>query len=290
MPIVKPLTLTGTDIPERLRHIHDAPKELFYRGCAPLAELIAGPTVAIVGSRKVDAYGAHVTKLLAGDLAKKGIIIVSGLALGVDGLAHQAALDAGAHTIAVLACGIDDIYPRTNYALGKAVIARGATITEHEGSYNPYQHDFLIRNRIISGLSNAVIVTQAAARSGSLNTASHALEQGRLVLAVPGPINSPLCEGPNNLLKMGATPVTCAEDVLRALNISTKTQSKPDYSLLAQNEHELKLIQLLLAGDNDGEILAAKSGLSAQQFNVHLTMLEIRGIISPLGGNQWTLS
>jgi DNA processing protein len=290
MPIVKPLTLTGTDIPERLRHIPDAPSELFYRGSAPLAELIAGPAVAIVGSRKVNAYGMHATKLLGGDLAKKGIIIVSGLALGVDGIAHQAALDAGGYTIAVMACGIDDIYPRTNHSLGKAVLAHGAVITEHEGSYNPYLHDFLIRNRIISGLSNAVIVTQAAARSGSLNTASHALNQGRLVMAVPGPITDPLCEGPNNLLKMGATPVTCVDDVLKALNISTKTVAKPDCALLAQNEHELKLIQLLMAGMSDGEILAAKSGLSAQEFNVHLTMLEIRGTITPLGANQWTLS
>jgi DNA processing protein len=255
-----------------------------------MEEFIAGPVVAIVGSRKVDSYGMHVTKLFAGELASKGIVIASGLALGIDALSHAAALEAGGATFAVMACGIDTLYPQTNHLLGLQIQKQGFVISEHAGEYQPYKHDFLIRNRLISGLSNAVLVTQAAARSGSLNTASHALEQGRLVLAVPGPITNPLCEGPNNLIKMGATPVTSADDVLRALNISTVATAKKDYSLLAENEPELKLIQLLLAGTNDAEQMAASSGLSAQQFNVHLTMLEIRGVISPLGANLWTLS
>jgi DNA processing protein len=227
--------------------------------------------------------------MLASGLAEKGIVIVSGLALGVDALAHKACLDAGTPTISVLPCGINALYPRTNTNLGKQIEHNGCLISENTGDYNPHEYDFLIRNRLISGLSDGVIVTQAAARSGSLNTARHALEQGRVVMTVPGPITNPLCEGPNNLLKMGATPVTGVEDVLKALNIIDAVGTTKDYELLAQNEQELVIIKLLQGGASDGELIALQAGMSAQEFNVHLTMLEIRGVISPLGANHWTL-
>ena len=290
MPTVKSLMLEGATIPEKLRNLHDTPKTLYLSGNGNLDELLKRPIIAIVGSRKVDAYGTHVTKMLASDLASRGAVIVSGLALGVDGIAHTACMDAGGATIAFMANGIGGIYPQTNLAIGRRMQQHGFVISEHDGDYMPYRHDFLIRNRLISGLADAVIVTQAAARSGSLNTASHALEQGKLVMAVPGPITNPLCEGPNNLLKMGASLATSADDVWNALNMPALKKSKNiDYSLLAQNEPELNIISLLVTGDSDGEVLAAKSGLSAQEFNVHLTMLEIRGIITPLGANHWTL-
>lgn len=286
---VKSLTLQGKHIPEQLRSIPDAPKTLFYRGKS-LDDLLKRPVIAIVGSRKVDQYGIYATKLLSGDLARNGALIVSGLALGVDAIAHTSALENGGESLAVLACGIDNIYPRSNIQLGRRLLEHGGIVSEHNADYSPRQYDFLIRNRLISGLSQAVIVTQAAARSGSLNTARHALEQGRAVMAVPGPITNPLCEGPNNLLKMGAVPVTSADDVFKALNIYVEPASEKDYDLLAENENERTLIMLLQDGLTDAEELIARSGLNAQQFNLHLTMLEIRGVVVPLGGNHWTLS
>ena len=289
MHSVKSLTLQGMDIPEQLRSLFDAPTKLFYRG-NPLPELLQHPLVAIVGSRKVDSYGTHVTKMLAVDLAQKGIVIVSGLALGVDAIAHSSAMQAGGASIGVLASGIEDPTPHTNSRIAINLLDKGGLLSEHPGDYAPHPHDFLIRNRLVSGLCSGVIITQAAVRSGSLNTASHALEQGKVVMAVPGPITNPLCEGPNNLLKMGATPVTCAEDVLKALGIYTEPSKEKDYDLLAENEAELTIITLIKEGVNDGELLAQRSGVSVQEFNVHMTMLEMRGVISPLGANHWTLS
>ncbi len=282
------LTLDNRLIPERLRNIPDPPKILYNRG-EDINGLLDKPVVAVVGSRKVDSYGIHATRLLSGGLAEKGIVIASGLALGVDAIAHQACLDSGGQTIAVLACGIDDIYPRTNANLAKKVEQNGAIISEHGGNYNPFPHDFLIRNRLVSGLADAVIITQAAARSGSLNTARHALEQGKFVMAVPGPITNPLCEGPNNLLKMGATPVTSVDDVLNILGIDTRLESTRNYQLLAESADELAIIKLLEQGISDADQLAGELSISAQKLNIHLTMLEIRGIIAPLGANNWTL-
>jgi DNA processing protein len=283
---VKALTLSGGDIPEQLRHIPDAPKKLYYRGLA-LSELLNTPLVAIVGSRKVDAYGTYVTKMLGGDLASNGITVVSGLALGVDALAHGSAMASGGKTIAVLPCGIDTLYPRTNTSIGKKIIHSGGILSEHDGVYMPHEHDFLIRNRLISGLSLAIIVTQAAARSGSLNTARHALEQGRIVMAVPGPITNPLCEGPNSLLKMGAVPVTSVNDVLQALNITVS--EKQNHELLAENQAELDIITTLQEGVTDAEEILSLTKMSVSELNTHLTILEIRGVISPTGGNHWAL-
>ena len=289
MSSVKILTLKGDDIPEKLRNIPDAPKLLYARGEADLNDLMALPIVAIVGSRKVDSYGIHATRMLSHDLASQGIIIASGMALGTDAIAHRACLEAGMPSIAVLASGINNLTPKSNHDIAMKILSTGVILSENDGDYSPHEYDFLIRNRLISGLSAGVIVTQAAARSGSLNTARHALEQGKVVMAVPGPITNPLCEGPNNLLKMGAVPVTCAEDVLKALSIVVPDKSEKDYELLAGNEQELLIIRKMQDGTTDGELLAQQTGLSAQEFNVHLTMLEIRGIIMPLGANHWTL-
>jgi DNA processing protein len=285
---VKALTLTDTDIPEQLRVIPDAPTKLYFRG-VPLDSLLAAPLVAIVGSRKVDAYGTHVTTLLASELAREGCVIVSGMALGVDALAHRAALNAHGTTIAVLPCGIDTLYPKTNTQLGKLIASNGGLLSEKPAEYMPHEHDFLVRNRLISGLAQGVIVTQAAARSGSLNTARHALEQGKTVMAVPGPITNPLCEGPNTLIKMGAVPITSTDDVLKALNIQTARTTK-NHDLLAENQAELDIIKTLQDGISDGEEILSRTKMKPSEFNAHLTILELRGIISPLGGNHWTLS
>ena len=261
------------------------PKKLYYIGTLPAERR---PAVAIVGTRKPTAYGREVTQQLAGDLARRGVVIVSGMALGVDGLAHRAALDAGGLTIAVQANGLDSLYPSTHRQLGQDIVdSGGAIISEYAPGTPSYPNQFLERNRIVSGLSDAILITEAAARSGTLNTASHALEQGKEVFVVPGNITSPLSAGCNHLLRQGATPVTSAEDILEVI---APQLLKPQIQLaLGDNPLQTAIIQLLQSGLRDGDELQRQSAADAGQFATELTMLEINGTIRSLGGNQWTL-
>ena len=261
------------------------PKKLHFIGKIPDKRI---PTVAIVGSRKPTAYGKEVTYQLAFDIAKRGVIVISGLALGVDAIAHRAALDAGGKTLAVLANGVDIIYPATNRDLAYDVLAHeGAIISEYEPGTEARDFQFLERNRIVSGLSDAIIVTEAAARSGTLSTAAHALEQGREVFVVPGNITSPLSAGCNNLIKQGAHPITCAEDVLE---IIAPELLRPQSLLpLGSTPLESKIISLLQSGIRDGEELQVLSEVDIVEFSRAITMMEISGTIRALGGNQWTL-
>jgi DNA processing protein len=246
------------------------------------------PTVAIVGTRKPTSYGKEVTYQLAYDLAKKGVVIISGLALGIDGIAHRGALDAGGTTIAVLACGVDRLYPAAHKGLADDIIkSGGAIISEYEPGTEARDFHFLARNRIVSGLSDAIIVTEAAARSGTLATVHHALEQGREVFVVPGNISSPLSAGCNALIKQGALPITCAEDVLEVI---APDLLSPQQSLaLGNNPLETKIIQLIQSGIRDGDQLQQESGVSSSDFSQALSMMEINGTLRALGGNQWTL-
>ncbi len=264
--------------------IADCPKVLYFTGKLPDRRL---PTVAIVGTRKPTTYGREVTYKLAYDLASRGVVIVSGMALGVDGIAHRAALDAKGTTLAVLANGVDIIYPATNRDLAHEINNSGAIISEYEPGTLARDFQFLARNRIVSGLADAVIVTEAATRSGTLSTVAHALEQGREVFAVPGNITSPLSAGSNNLLKQGAHPVICAEDVLE---IIAPELLRPQTKLpLGSNPSESVIINLLTQGIRDGDELQEKSSLKASEFATAMTMMEISGTIRALGGNQWTL-
>ncbi len=261
------------------------PKKLYYIGELPAQRR---PTVAIVGTRKPTAYGKEVTTRLAGDLARKGVVIVSGLALGVDGLAHRAALDAGGTTIAVQGNGLARLYPSTHHQLGQDIINNsGAIISEYEPDVPARDFLFLERNRIVSGLSDAVLITEAAARSGTLNTARHALEQGREVFVVPGNITSPLSAGCNALLKQGATPVMSADDILEVI---APQLLKPQVQLaLGDNSRQTTIVQLLVNGIRDGDELQRESNIDPSQFATELTMMEINGLIRSLGANQWTL-
>ncbi len=265
--------------------IAKCPETLYFIGKLPEKRR---PTVAIVGSRKPTAYGREVTYQLAFDLAKQGVIVVSGLALGVDGIAHRATLDAGGITLAVLANSVDSIYPSTHINLSKDIIkGGGAMISEYEPITEARDFQFLERNRIVSGLSDAVIVTEAASRSGTLSTVMHALEQGREVFVVPGNITSPMSAGCNNLIKQGAHPITCAQDVLE---IIAPDLLQPQTSLaLGSNPQESKIISLLQSGIRDGDELQLLSELDASEFSMTLTTMEISGTIRALGGNQWTL-
>jgi len=246
------------------------------------------PTVAIVGTRKPTAYGKEVTYQLAYDLAQKGVVVISGLALGIDGVAHRAALDAGGITIAVLACGLDTIYPASHKQLADEIIrSGGAIISEYEPDVEARDFQFLARNRIVSGLSDAIIVTEAATRSGTLATVHHALDQGREVFAVPGNITSPLSAGCNALIKQGAAPVTSITDILQI--IAPDLLESQQSLALGNSPTETKIIQLIQSGTRDGDQLLQDSGVEASEFSQALTMMEITGIVRALGGNQWTL-
>lgn len=261
------------------------PKKLYFLGTLPETRR---PSVAIVGTRKPTPYGREVTQKFASELARKGVVIISGLALGVDAIAHRAALEAHGTTLAVLGNGLPAIQPSTNRQLAQNIIEQdGAILSEYEPDTPALSHHFLARNRIVSGLSDAIIITEAAARSGTLNTAMHALEQGKSVFVVPGNITSPMSTGCNALIKQGATPITTAEDVLEI--IAPHLISGQGLLPLGSNQLETTVIALIQSGVRDGDLIQQQSGASATDLSVALTMLEINGAIRPLGSNQWAL-
>jgi DNA processing protein len=265
------------------------PKRLYFRGTLPKKRQIS---VAIVGTRRPTPYGTEVTQRLASELAQRGIIIISGLALGIDAIAHRAALAAGGTTIAVLASGVADFTPRTNARLGAEIIEKGgAVLSEYEPYKQAYPSRFIERNRLVSGLADALIVTEAALHSGTMSTVSFALEQGKEVFAVPGNITSPMSAGTNAIIRSGAHIVTGVEDIINVLLPHDATGAEPNRHLqYATNEAEYAIISLLEQGVRDGDELLTRSKLTANTYSQNLTMLEIRGVIRPLGANQWTLA
>ncbi|MFZ1249739.1 MAG: DNA-processing protein DprA [Candidatus Saccharimonadales bacterium] len=285
---VKKLTLQDSAYPSALRDIPSPPKELYYLGMGP-SEWLKHPRVAIVGSRGITPYGRAVTEQFAGQLAERGIAIVSGLALGVDAVAHAAALKAGGQHIAVLANGLDQIYPATNTMLAKQLLTQGgAIISEYPEGTPSLKQNFVARNRIVAGLSNALLITEATEKSGTLHTARFALEQGRDVLVVPGNITSPQSAGCNNLIRAGATPVTCIDDILFALG--TRNLITTTYVHKGDNPDEQAILDLLYSGVSDAHELLQNSELRPELFTQALTMLELSGKIHPLGNNHWAPS
>jgi DNA processing protein len=283
---VKTLTPKSPLYPAQLQYISDPPRQLYYLG--NLEGALAQPRLAIVGSRKVSAYGKSITASLAKAAAEQEITIVSGLALGVDGIAHQAALEAGGKTIAVLPSGLDKIYPATHHQLAERILKQGgALITEYPFGSEPFKTNFIARNRIVSGISNAVLITEAAVKSGSLHTANFALKQGKTLMAVPGNITSELSAGTNNLIKVGATPVTEIRDILVAMNLQQVSKRAMP---LGANQEELSILDLLQQGISDSSELLHHSQLAPQIFNQTLTMLEITGKIRPLGAGHWGIT
>lgn len=280
--------LPNSQIPLRLKQLSSPPQALFHAG-ADLSELLQRPAVAIVGSRKVTPYGHQVTTKLARELAEQGVVIISGLALGVDALAHQAALEAGGLTIAVLPSPLEQIAPRSHQQLAETIVARGgALISEYPGGTPAFRQNFVARNRLVAGLADAVLITEAALKSGSLHTARFALEQGKEVLAVPGNITNPIAAGTNNLIRAGAVPITCTQDVLDVLELKFKAVT-PLHIPRGANSDEQAIIDLLKTGLTDTDDLQRTSALEIAQFNQTLTMLEISGKIRPLGGGHWAL-
>ena len=273
------------DFLQILSGIAKPPKSLYFIGRLPE---IRQPSLAIVGSRKPTAYGKEVTHRFAHDLAKRGVIIISGLALGVDGIAHQAALDAGGTTVAVLGNGLASIYPASHRQLARQITSQGgALLSEYEPDAPARGHQFLERNRIVSGLSDAVLITEAAIRSGTMSTAAHALDQGKDVFVIPGSITSPMSAGCNALIKQGANVVTTPEDILEVIapTLLPGQSTLP----LGSTPEETAIITLLQQGIRDGDELQRTSAIDASTFATTLTMLELSGAIRSLGSNQWTL-
>lgn len=283
---IQEITLNSEYYPERLKTIASAPKQLYVLG--DLQKCLEQPCLAVIGSRKVTAYGKAVTLKLAKSASEQGITIISGLALGVDGLAHQAALEAGGKTIAVLPSGLDKIYPGAHHQLAKNILQKGGVlVSEYPIETEPFPSNFIARNRIVSGLSNGVLVTEAAEKSGTMHTAGFALEQGRALMAIPGNITSYLSAGTNNLIKTGAAPVSSLEDILDALGLK-KISAAQNY--VAANADEAMLLKLLTEGISEAGELLSLSELSTSSFNQTLTMLEITGKIRPLGAGNWAVS
>src|SRR3989344_8759566 len=249
----------AADFPDILRRIPLPPKELFWLGAHPCS-LLSQPRVAIVGSRKVSAYGRAVTERLAGELARLSVVIVSGLALGVDSIAHQATLDSGGLTIAVLPTSLDQIYPASHLNLARQIVAGGGClISEYPPGTEAYPSNFIARNRLVSGLADVLLITEAAKNSGTMYTAGFALEQGKTVMAVPGNIFVPGSEGCNNLIKAGAAPATSLEDVLFALGLDPGAPKQTKIFRGAGNEQ--KIFDLIRRGIADQEELAAAARL-----------------------------
>jgi DNA processing protein len=272
------LSYEHSSYPDQLRQISNPPMSLYVLGQLPPM-----PYVAIVGTRRPTEYGRKITYQLASELSRAGVAIVSGLAYGLDAVAHQAAVDSGGVAIGVLAAGLDQIYPVYNRSLAIKILKNGGLVSEYPAGITPRKQSFVARNRIISGLCLATIVTEANASSGTLITANFALNQNRLVMAVPGPITSLRSAGPNNLIKSGAIPITDSSDVLTALNLDSLTSTP----VKANSREEARLLELLQQGVNTSEELIQHSGFTATQFANIISLMEISGKVRNLGAGQW---
>jgi len=262
--------------------------DLTYSG-AELASYDNLPIVAIVGTRKPTPYGKMMTEKLASELARAGVAIVSGNALGVDVIAQASAVKAGGRVISVLPSGLDNIYPATNRPIADSILKSGGTlITEFESGHIPMPHDFLLRNRIVAALSDLVVIPEAAAHSGSLNTANHAIKLHIPLCIVPGNVTSPMSSGTNKLLKEGARAVTETTDILKILGLD-RTNQQTKLELLGETPAETTILQKLSLGVTDTETLQAETNLSTVEFQSAMTMLEVQGRVAQNSLGSWYL-
>ena len=266
--------------PARLRAIHDPPIGVFVRGEAEL-ELLERPSVAVVGARACSPYGSDVATRLGRELARAGVLVVSGLARGVDACAHRGALESG-QTVAVLGCGIDRDYPRAHAQLAACVAETGLILSEYAPGVEPAPWRFPARNRIVAGLASATVVVEARERSGALITADLALEEGREVLAVPGEITSHLSHGTNALLRLGATPVTSVADVLEALGIDPAPD--PDAPTPPVEPRLARVHAAVVDAPAGVDELVRLTGIGAGEVAAALAELELRGLVVEAAG------
>jgi DNA processing protein len=281
---IEVLTWEDPRYPERLQMISDPPPVLYVRG-----EFLPQDdwAVAMVGTRHASTYGREAARQLAGDLARAGVTIISGLARGIDAQVHRAVLDAGGRTLAVLGSGVDIIYPHDNFDLAREIIARGALISEYPLGTQPEASNFPPRNRIISGLSRGVIVVEAGEQSGALITADFAAEQGRDVFAVPGSIFQRGSRGTNRLIRDGAQPVLSANDVLEALNMTAVAQHMEARTLLPADETETLLLKQLSEEPAHVDDVGRAAGLPIATVSSTLALMELKGLVRQVGGMNY---
>ncbi len=281
------LTWEDEAYPRLLAEIPDPPPVLYVRGELKPEDAWA---VAVVGTRRASTYGREVTRRLVTVLAQSGVTIVSGLARGVDAVAHQTALEAGGRTIAVLGCGIDLVYPPEHRELARRIAAGGALVTEYPPGTPPEPGNFPPRNRIISGLSLGIVITEAGRDSGALITADYAAEQGRDVFAVPGSILSAGCAGTNRLIQDGAKAVLDAADILQELNLTMVAEQKEARQALPTTETEALILAHLSAEPVHVDDLTRAVGLPVAQVTSTLALMELKGMVRQVGGMKYVAS
>ncbi|HKB88552.1 MAG TPA: DNA-processing protein DprA [Patescibacteria group bacterium] len=279
---VSALTINDSDYPENLKSIDDNPYVLYVKGKLLKSDSRA---VAIVGTRLMTSYGREVTQKIATELANFGITVISGLALGVDAESQRATLNAGGRTIAVLASGLDIISPLTNKALALEFIKKnGAIVSEYPLGHTPFPSDFPVRDRLISGLSKAVVVIEGRMKSGTFYTVHAAASQNRPVFAVPGPITSPASEGPNYLIQNGARPITSARDVLDELHMQLKVDTRAIEKIMPTSGVEAKIVEILEVEPLHLDELVRISGITTSEVSARLTIMEMKGLVRNMGG------
>lgn len=278
------LTWDDSAYPRRLKEIHQSPPVLYVRGELSEADQWA---VAIVGTRRITAYGQQVARDLAAGLARQGVSVVSGLARGVDGVAHQAALEAGGRTLAVLGSGVDRIYPPEHRRLAEQVSSRGAVISDYPPGTEPEAVNFPPRNRIISGLSQAVVVVEAGEKSGALITAAFASEQGREVFAVPGSLYAAQSKGTNLLIKEGAHIFLDLKDLLEILNMAQVSQKQAARTILPGDPTEARLFSVLSHEPLHVDEIRALAELPIEQVSASLALMELKGMVRQVGGMRY---
>lgn len=288
---IKVITPEDKNYPPLLKEIYDPPALLYLKG--ELAKDQDPFPLAVVGTRQITAYGRQITLEIVGALARAGLTIVSGLALGVDALAHAATLSQNGRTIAVLGSGLDQasVYPRQNCQLARQILEKGgAILSEFPTGSLPLRHHFPFRNRLISGLSLGTLVIEAAEDSGSLITARSALEQNREVFSVPGSIFSPFSLGPNNLLKMGAKVVTEAQDILDALHLEKAEALIENRKILPETAEEAAILKILGREPLHIDEIAKQTAMPSRLVSSTLTLMEMKGKIRNLGGMMYVVA
>jgi DNA processing protein len=281
------LTWESPVYPRLLLEIHDPPPVLYVKGTLTEEDAWA---VAVVGTRRATSYGREVTRRLVKALAHSGVTIVSGLARGIDTEAHRAALEAGGRTVAALGCGIDRVYPPEHRRLAQQIIAQGALVSDYPVGTPPEGGNFPPRNRIISGLSLGVLVTEAGVRSGALITADYAAEQGRDVFAVPGSILMRGSAGTNALIQDGAKVVLSPEDILEELNLTMVAEQAEARQVLPADETEAALLSHLSAEPTHVDELQQQVELPISQVTSTLALMELKGMVRQVGGMKYVVA
>ena len=281
---IKILTWEDKTYPQRLKEIDQPPPVLYIRGSYLADDLFA---VAIVGTRRVTAYGRQITEELAAYLAAHGITVISGLARGVDAIAHQTALKAGGRTIGVLGSGVDKIYPPEHRGLAEKMIENGAIVSDYAPGTPPDASNFPPRNRIISGLSLAVVVIEAGETSGALITAEFAAEQGREIFSVPGSILAPQSKGTNKLIQNGALPLLSVNDLMQALNLSRMGEQKAARKAIPSDETEARLMNVLSEEPLHVDEIRNQTELPIEKVSAALALMELKGMVRQVGGMNY---